>query len=109
MSNKKCKIFESNYSECPATQKFQLSPDELKYVINWVLASYLKNLLKTKLQNSEFLVISFDESLNNSTQNYQVDIGIRFWSQEAKQDEVRYWDSQFLGHATSDDLFESFN
>ena len=38
-----------------------------------------------------------------------MDIGIRFWSQEAKQIEVRYWDSQFLRHATSDDLLENFN
>ena len=37
-----------------------------------------------------------------------MDIGIRFWSQEAKQIEVRYWDSQFLGHATSGDLLENF-
>ena len=38
-----------------------------------------------------------------------MDIGIRFRSQEAKQVEVRYWDSQFLGHSTSDDLLENFN
>ena len=57
----------------------------------------------------EFLIILFDESLNKSTKNYQMDIGIRFWSQEAKQIEVRYWDSQFLRHATSDDLLENFN
>ena len=38
-----------------------------------------------------------------------MDIGIRFWSQEAKQIEVRYWDSQFLRHATSDDLLENFS
>ena len=49
-------------------------------------------------------MISFDESLNNSTQNSQMDIGI----QEGKQVEVRYWDSQFLGHITSSDLLENF-
>ena len=38
-----------------------------------------------------------------------MDIGIRFWSQEAKQIEVGYWDSQFIRHATSDDLLENFN
>ena len=54
-------------------------------------------------------MISFDESLNKSTQNCQMDTGICFWSQEAKQVEVRYWDSQFLGHATSGDLLKNFN
>ena len=38
-------------------------------------------------------MISFDESLNKSTQNCQMDTGICFWSQEAKQVQVRYWDS----------------
>ena len=38
-----------------------------------------------------------------------MDIGIHFWNQEAKQVEVSYWDSQFLGHATSGDLLENFN
>ena len=37
-----------------------------------------------------------------------MDTGIRFWSQEAKQVEVRYWDSQFLERSTSSDLLENF-
>ena len=101
--------FQSMFSECPTAQKFQLWPDKLKYVFNWGLAPRFKDFLKTKLQDSEFLVISFDESLSKSTQNCQMDIGIIFWSQEAKQVEVRYWDFRFLGHATSGDLLENFN
>ena len=57
------------FSEWPTAQKFQLGPNKLKYVINWGLTPHSKDLLKTKMQNSEFLVISFDESLNKSTQN----------------------------------------
>ena len=38
-----------------------------------------------------------------------MDIGICFWSIEAKQVKVRYLDSQFLWHATSGDLLENFN
>ena len=100
--------FQSMFSEWPTFQKFQHGPDKLKYVINWGLVHHFKDL-KTELQNSEFLVISFDESLNKSTQNCQMDIGIRFWIQEAKQVEVRYWDSEFLGHATSGDLLKNLN
>ena len=54
-------------------------------------------------------MIHFDESLNKSTQKCQMDTGIHFWSQEEKQLEVRYWDSQFSGHATSGNLLENFN
>ena len=53
--------FQSVFSECPIAQKFQLGPDKLKYVINWGLAPHLKDLVKTKLQNFGFSLISFDE------------------------------------------------
>ena len=72
------------FSEYPTAQKVQLGPDKLNYVINWVIVPHFKDLLKTKLQNSKFLVISFDESLNKLTQNCPTDIGIHFWSQEKK-------------------------
>ena len=91
--------FQSMFSEFPTAQKCELGPDKLKCVINSGLALHFKDLLKTKLHNSEFLVISFDESLNKSMQNCQMDIGICFRSQQAKQVEVKYRDSQFLGHA----------
>ena len=78
------------FSECPTAHKFQLGPDKLKYVINWGLAPHFKDLFKAKLQNSKFLVIYFNESLNKSTLKCQMDTGIHFWSQEEKQLEVRY-------------------
>ena len=80
----------------------------MKYVNNWGLAPHFKDLLKTKVQNSKFLVISIDESLNKSTQNCQWILESASGVKKQKQVEVRYWDSQFLGHATSGDLLENF-
>ena len=88
-------MFQTMFSEFHTSQQFQLGPDKLKYVINWGLAPF-------------FFILS-DESLNKSTQNYQMNIAIRFWSQEGKLVEGRYWDSQFLRHATSDDLLKNFS
>ena len=81
--------FQSMFLECSMVQKFQLGSDKLKYVITWGLPPHFK----TKLQNSEFLVISLDESLDKSTQNCEMDIGICFLSQKAKDVEITYWDS----------------
>ena len=55
------------------------------------------------------MVISFDESLNESTQNCQMDIVLWFWNHEKEKVDVRYWDSRFLGHAAHKDLLEHFN
>ena len=48
---------QSMFSECPTAKKFSLGPDKLNYDINWSLIPHYKDLLKTKLQNSEFFVI----------------------------------------------------
>ena len=78
--------FQSMFLECSTAQKIQLGSDKLKYIVNWGLPHHFK----TKLQKSEFLVISLDESLNKSTQNCEMDIEICFLSQEAKDVEIRY-------------------
>ena len=38
-----------------------------------------------------------------------MDICLRFWNDETKKVEDRYWDSEFLGHTTHQDLHDSFH
>ena len=90
-------------------QQFQLGPDKLKYLTNWGIAPHFKDLLETKLLKSDYVVVSFDGSLNERTQNCQKDIVVRFWNPGENRVEVRYWDSQFLGHAAHMDILEHFN
>ena len=54
----------------------------MKYVINLNLVPHFIDLLLEKLQNSEFLLISFDESFNKLTQNHQMDTGVLLLSKE---------------------------
>ena len=72
-------IFRAMFSDSHTAQEFELGADKLKYVTNWGVAPYFKDLLKAQLHTSDVMVISFDESLNESTQNCQVDIVLRFW------------------------------
>ena len=46
--------------------------------------------------------------MNEVTQNCQVDVLIRYFSEDDKQFKVRYLDSCFLGHSKNIDLFEQF-
>ncbi|RXN15612.1 myosin-1 isoform X3 [Labeo rohita] len=48
----------------------------------------------------------FDESLNRSTNNKQMDLHLRYWTGDRVQS--RYFGSQFLGHSTAQDLFHNF-
>lgn len=51
-------------------------------------------------------VVMFDESLNRSTNNKQMDLHIRYWAGDCVQS--RYFGSRFLGHATAQDLLHNF-
>ena len=77
---------------------------KLGYVVNFGLRPYLHGLLTESIKKSLYYFISFDESLNDSFQNCQMDLNIRFWNNRV---ESRHFDSQFLGHPTAKNLLES--
>ena len=52
-------------------------------------------------------VISFDESLNRTQQWEQMDMIIHFWDDEKNKVCGRYFDSNFLGHTSAEDLLKS--
>ena len=48
-------------------KELQHGPDRLKYVVNHGLYPYFKDVLKSEVLKSSYLVVLFDESLNKST------------------------------------------
>ena len=65
-------INEALAAMCPefkATKSFQMSQSKSMYAGNHGLTPYFKSVLKTNLHKADFLVYSFDESLNDVTQN----------------------------------------
>ena len=49
-------------------------------------------------------VIMFDESFNCATKKKQLDLHVRYW--DDGQVHSRYLGSQFMGHATANDLMK---
>ena len=72
------------------------------------LALYFKSVLETNLHKADFLVYSFDESLNDVTQTTEMDLYVRYWDPIENRVKVRYYDSPFLGHGTHTDLLNHF-
>ena len=52
-------------------------------------------------------VISFDESVTRTQQQEQMDMIIHFWDNEKNKMCIRYFDSNFLGHTSAQDLLKS--
>jgi len=64
-------------------------------------------LLSERLKNNDTdFVLLFNESMNNMTQNKQMDFHVRFW--HSGEVHTRYYTSKFMGHATAEDFVNTF-
>src|SRR3989442_5404410 len=80
----------------------------MAYIIRFGLAPYFQSQLLSEVKNCEHFVLAFDDSLNKVTQHCQMDIHIRYFDKCSGKVSTRYLGSQFLGHATADDLVRNF-
>ena len=96
------------FPEFEATKLFQMSWSKSMYVVNHGLAPYFKSVLKTNLHKADFLVYSFDESLDDVTQTTEMDLYVRYWDPIENRVKLRYCDSTFLGHGRHADLLNHF-
>ncbi|RXN05329.1 hypothetical protein ROHU_033474 [Labeo rohita] len=87
-------------------QSFTCGKDKSRYVAAFGLAPYFKKELIAEVKSSGPFVVMFDESLNHTTKNKQLDLHVRFWKNNHVQS--RFYGSQFLGHATAQDLLHHF-
>ena len=92
------------FPDSKIAKSFELGATKPKYVINFGIAPYFRNVLYNHLQKSDCF-ISFDESLKDYTQNCQMDLLIRYFDHVEDRVKVCYLDSKFFGHAIHQDLF----
>ncbi|KAK3923104.1 Protein WAVE-DAMPENED 2 [Frankliniella fusca] len=99
------KIFVKMFPDCDVAQAMALARTKITYNIIHGIAPYFHSLLVDDINKCDAYVVFFDESLNKCSQQQQMDIAIRFVS----NDEVttRYFTSAFLGHATAVDLLKA--
>ena len=97
-------LYQKMFPDSETAKSYEVGT-KLGYVVNFVLRPYLHGLLTERIKKSPYYSISFDENLNDSFQNCQMDI--RFWNSNLNRVESRYFDSQFLGHPTAKNLLES--
>ena len=95
------------FPDSKIAQNFQLGPDKLKYICNFGVAPYFKDVPKEMLKKPDLYIICFDESLNNVTESCQMDISIRYFDSVDRK--AKILDSRFLGHSTHCDLFDQYN
>ena len=95
------------FPDSDIVKKFTCGEKKASYLSCFGIAPHFKSLLKEKVKSSNGYVLLFDESLNHELQKKQMDFHVRIWNHDKV--ETRYYDSQFLGHASAEDMLEKFH
>ena len=64
------------FPDSETAKSYEMGRAKLGYVVNFGLWLYLHGLLTESIKKSPYYSISFDESLNDSFQNCQMDLNI---------------------------------
>ena len=106
--NESNELFRTMFPDSNIAKQFMLGEDKQRYIVNFGLAPYFKELLTGDVTNSPCHVISFDESMNSVTQKCQIHFIIRFWNEMEEQVQSPYWDSDFIGHSKATYIHKHF-
>ena len=58
--------FQEIFEDSNIAKNFHCGPDKVKYLTNWGIAPWVKEMLCNRVDKSSFIVVSFDESLNET-------------------------------------------
>ncbi|XP_063218747.1 uncharacterized protein LOC134529009 [Bacillus rossius redtenbacheri] len=100
-------LFARMFPDSLVARQFSCGEKKVAYLCHFGLAPHFQTLLFKSFQDTSHYVLLFDETLNKSTQQKQMDIHIRFWHTDNSV-RTRYVTSAFIGHATADDLLKAF-
>ncbi|KAL7868767.1 hypothetical protein SRHO_G00101510 [Serrasalmus rhombeus] len=92
------------FPDSDIAKSLALDKDKTAYFIKFGIAPCFKKQLVKTINKAGPFVLMFDESLNQSSKKNQMDLHIRFLEDGCVRS--RYFGSEFLGHATADDLLQ---
>ena len=95
------------FSDSKIAENVKLSKSKCGYYVTYGIASYLKSNITKSILKASYFRIMFHESLNLVSQNEQMDIQIRYWSDEDCKAHTKYYDSKFFERATSDTICDA--
>jgi hypothetical protein len=101
-------IFQMMFSDSSTAKKISIGRTKLAYTITYGLAPYFHNQLLREVMKCHKLVVCFDEAFNQVCQQGQLDIFIRFWSDDTNIVSSRYFGSAFMGFASAKHVLDSF-
>ena len=105
-ANNDTERYKKMFPSDPVAQGYSQGETKMKYNIQFGLAPYIKQKLKSDCLDKPFVFL-FDETTTSQVKK-QYDGYIRFESSITNQIETHYCGSMFVGHCTAKDLLEHF-
>ena len=103
-----CCLFSKMFPDSQIAQSFSCGAPKCAYSACFGIYLYFHELLIEKICVIKYYTLSFDESLNQINQKKQMDMIVRFWDSKNKSVAERYFNSEFVGHATAADMLTHF-
>ena len=100
-------LFSVMFPDSDIAKRFQCGRTKALHVAHFGLAPYFHELMLSKLSDCLYIPLSFDESLNISVQESQMDI-IRIWDFGTNCVATHYLGSEFVGRSTDEDVLQTF-
>ena len=97
-------LFSIMFSDSQIAKKFTCGCTKCSYLILYGMYPYFQDLLLDEISKSPFFSLPFDESHNKILHHGQMDFQVRYWDLEKREACTRYFTSEFLQSATSEDL-----
>jgi hypothetical protein len=108
MSEKDVALFAKLFPDSEIAKKMQLKRSKIGYSIVYGIAPFFKTQLNKDISQCKYFSVGFDESLNKVSQKTQMDVNIRFWSDDCDTVCTRYYTSSFLNRTTANDIRHNF-
>ena len=83
-------IFKAMFPDSNIASMMKLDRKKLRFVINFGIATFLQDILKEEVASSEWFNACFDESLNNTIQECEMYLVIRYWDDVNDKVQVRF-------------------
>ena len=100
-------LFQTMFNDSEVAKRFFLSKTKCGYLVNFGLAPYYERLLLDEILKAPYYTVLFDETLNKIVQEEQMDIYIRYWSEESIMVKTKYLDSQFMKRPNAENVSQA--
>ena len=106
-SSNKSNLLTAIFPDSAITQGFTCGSTKCSYIICFSVAPYMKAILDDIIRSLDPYVALFNKSFNKCVRKGQMDLHVCFWDKEKCCVRTCYYNSEFLGKASAEDLSEN--